>query len=229
MFDSYRIYLSTTPPGWGFGPACCLVSSSAIDVTSFAVQIPASVDPSDSSSQGYSFVTMEFNQDPNAENEPSGILYSNDFGFVGGTGKWSDYELAGYVVALIDYVPSSAYDYARQCAQKYYPDNVSSRTASAYQTTYDCIASCPGVSYPPFDSTYGSDSDGGSSESSVEVSAASLSTTSLAAAGGFTQLSFPYFCWVEVFASDNSSFFIFAIFWNVNNFIKYKRKYTYRI
>jgi hypothetical protein len=87
MFDSYRVYLSTTPSGWGFGPACYLVSSSAINVTSFAVQIPASVGLSDSSSQGYSFVTMEFNQDPNAENEPSGILYSNNFGFVGGTWK----------------------------------------------------------------------------------------------------------------------------------------------
>jgi hypothetical protein len=63
------------------------------------------------------------------------------------------------------------------------------QTMSAYETTYDCITSCPGVSYPPFDSIYGSISGGGSSESPVEVSAASLSITSLAAAGGFMQLS----------------------------------------
>jgi hypothetical protein len=59
---------------------------------------------------------MESNQDPNAEDEPSGILYSRDCDFVGGTGTWSDYELAGHVVALIDSVPCSAYDCVRQCA-----------------------------------------------------------------------------------------------------------------
>lgn len=188
MFDSFRVYLSLTPPGWGSGPACYLVNTSAINTTSLTVQIPASVGPSDPSSQGYSIATMEFNKAPNAESGPSGFEYSNGFDFVGGTGKWSDYELAGYGVAEIDYLPCSAYDCARQCAQKYYPDNVSSQSATAYEPTYDCIAACPGVSYPPFYFLYGSGSGGGSAaSSSVGVFGASPSSTSLAAAGGFTQ------------------------------------------
>jgi hypothetical protein len=187
MFDSYRVYLSLAPPGWGSEPACYLVNTSAINVTSLNIQIPASVGPSDSSSQGYSIVTIEFNQDPNAESGPSGFEYSNTFDFIGGTGKWSDYELAGYITAGIDYVPCSAYDCARQCSQKYYPDNVSSQSPSAYEPTYNCIAACPGVSYPPFDSIY-SGPDGGSDESSSGGSGGgSASTTSLAAAGGFAQ------------------------------------------
>jgi hypothetical protein len=183
MFDSFRVYLSITIPGWGFGPACYLVNTSAINVTSLNVQIPASVGPSDYSSQGYSIATMEFNQDPNADNGPSGFQYSNNFDFVGGTGKWSDYELAGYSVAEIDYVPCSAYDCARQCSQKYYPGNVESKSISAYEPTYNCVAACPGVTYPPFDSVYG-DSGSGSGGSS---SAGSASTTSFDAEGGFTQ------------------------------------------
>lgn len=187
MFDSYRVYLSLTPPGWGSGPACYLVNSSAINVTSLTFQIPASVGPSDSLSQGYAIATIEFNQDPNANNGPSGFEYSNYFDFVGGTGKWSEYELAGYVVGIIDLLPCSAYDCARQCSQKYYPGNVNGNSASAYKPTYDCIAACQGVSYPPFDSIYGG-SGGGSGGSSSGSSIGPTVTTSLAAAGGFTQV-----------------------------------------
>jgi hypothetical protein len=194
QFDSYRVYLSLAPPGWGPAPACYLVNSSAINVTSQTVQIPASVGPSDPSSQDYSIATMEFNQDPNAGG-PSGIQYSNVFDFVGGTGNWSDYELAGYLVGDYDYIPCSAYDCARQCSQKYYPNNVDSYSISAYKPTYECIAACPGVSYPPFQSIYGGSggpsagpSGGGPSSGVGDSSFGLIGTTSFAAAGGFTQI-----------------------------------------
>jgi hypothetical protein len=191
MFDSYRVYLSLTPPGWGSGPACYLVNSSAINVTSLTVQIPASVGPSDYSSQGYSIATMEFNQDLYANNGSSGFQYSNNFDFVGGTGKWSEYELAGFVVGNFDWIPCSAYNCARQCSQKYYPDNVNSNSIDTYKTTYDCLTACPGVSAPSWDLISGGGSGGGSSGGSSVGVGASTSTTSLAAAGGFTQSSSP--------------------------------------
>jgi hypothetical protein len=46
QFDSFRVYLSIAPPGWGSGPACYLANTSAITTTSLTVQIPASVGPS---------------------------------------------------------------------------------------------------------------------------------------------------------------------------------------
>jgi hypothetical protein len=190
QFDSYRIYLSLGPPGWGSAPACYLVNSSAINVTSQTVQIPASVGPSDRSSQSYAIAAIEFNQDPNA-GPPSGFEFSNLFDFVGGTGNWSQYELDGYVPGDPDFTPCSAYDCARQCSQKYYPSNVDSDSASAYKPTYDCLVACPGTSYPPFDSLFGGSggpSGGGSSGSPGGSTLGNAGTTSLRAAGGFTQL-----------------------------------------
>ena len=45
-------------------------------------------------------------------------------------------------------VNSSAYGCARGCSQKFYPDNTDSTNTTAYETTYNCIAACPGASFP---------------------------------------------------------------------------------
>ena len=45
-------------------------------------------------------------------------------------------------------VNSSAYNCARSCAQKFYPDNTDTTNTTAYETTYNCIANCTGTSFP---------------------------------------------------------------------------------
>ena len=169
MFDSFRVYLSISAPGWGSGPSCYLVNSSAIATTELTLQIPASVGPDASS---YSIVTMEFNQNPYADG-PSGFEYSNDFAFTNGTGAWSKAELAGQGVADPDNVPCSAYNCARNCSQAFYPANVNN--TDAYKSTYECTAACPGVTYLSWADMLAQ--DGGSASSSV-IDADTQSTTS---------------------------------------------------
>lgn len=172
QYSSYRVYLSLTPTGWSAGPACYLVNSSAIAVTNFTIQIPASVGPSDSSGYSYSLMTMEYNNDPLLSG-PSSFQYSNSFAFTGGVGQWSQYELSGHIVGDWDLIPCTAYDCARQCSQKYYPANIDS--TDAYRQTYNCIAACPGVNVPSFNSINGTGSTGIST------------STTLAASPGFAQ------------------------------------------
>ena len=136
-FDSYRVYLAITVPGWGSGPSCeseisvflrydklysqfpfrtgTLVSSSSISTTDFTVTIPATVGPSGSY---YSISTIEMNSDPSRD-RPSGFQYSDGFNFTGGAGQWSQYELSGHSIGDADSIPCTAYDCARQCMQKY--------------------------------------------------------------------------------------------------------------
>lgn len=173
MFDSFRTYLSISAPGWGSGPSCYLINSSAIATTDITFQIPASVGPDASS---YSIVTMEFNQDPYADG-PSGFEYSSDFTFTGGTGAWTAAELAGQDVGDPDNVPCSAYDCARNCTQTFFPANVNN--TDAYKSTYECTAACPGVTYISWDDLVaeGGNQDGSSPTGSV-TEVGTKSTTS---------------------------------------------------
>jgi hypothetical protein len=100
-YDSYRLYLSITPPGWAEGPTCYLVNSSAIAVTSQSVEIPASVGEN---GEHYAIVAMEFNQDPNALG-PSQFEYSGEFTLTNATGTWSQYELYGAEIGNPNYLP----------------------------------------------------------------------------------------------------------------------------
>jgi len=143
-YDSYRLYLSITPPGWAEGPTCYLVNSSAIAVTTQSVEIPASIGEN---GEHYAIVAMEFNQDPDALG-PSQFEYSGEFTLTNGTGQWSQYELYGAEIGNPNYLPCSAYNCARTCAQKFYPDNTDTTNATAYETTYNCIANCTGTSFP---------------------------------------------------------------------------------
>jgi hypothetical protein len=182
MFDSFRVYLSISAPGWGSGPSCYLVNSSKIATTDLAFQIPASVGPDASS---YSIVTMEFNQDPYGDG-PSGFEYSNDFTFTGGRGVWTASEIAGQIVGDADNVPCSAFDCARNCSQTYFPANFNN--TDAYKSTYECTAACPGVTYMSWDDLEaiegdGDDNDGDGKSPSGSVSeVGTQSTTSGTAA-----------------------------------------------
>ncbi|KAG0645169.1 hypothetical protein D0Z07_9282 [Hyphodiscus hymeniophilus] len=138
-FSNFRTYLSITVPGYGSGPACWLVNSTAINTTNLNFLIPASVGPDGSS---YSIATMEFNTDVDASGD-SGYEYSNDFVLTNGTGSWSAAELAGHTIGDPDNVPCSAYDCARNCTQTFYPAN----TTNAERESYECTAACPGATY----------------------------------------------------------------------------------
>lgn len=186
QFANFRVYLSDTPPGWGSGPVCYLVNSTAIATTSLTLQIPASVGPSDSSSPGYTISVMEFN--PPGEDGPSGFEYSNNFAFTGGTGVWSEYETSGYGIGDADNIPCTAYGCARNCSQTYYPENTLDTEDSpdcqsfnaalaAAKSTYECVAACPGVTYESLeDITSGGDGEEyGSCTSGVQSSTSSQS------------------------------------------------------
>ena len=174
QFTNYNLYLSVSAPNWGQNPVCLLFNGSDIHSTSLTVKIPASVGPDASN---YSLVTVEYNTDVYSDNGLSGYEYSNDFALTGATGVWSAYETdprGPQSLGDPDSIPCSAYDCARQCNQKYYPaDFDQSNTAAyeaAYEASYKCVAACPGVTYPSWDSVVapwtddGDDDDGDDEE-----------------------------------------------------------------
>ena len=183
-FTNYNVYLSVSPPGWGSNPVCVLINGSDISTTDFTVKVPASVGPSGSN---YTLVTMEYNSDLNADG-PSGFEYADDFTLTGGTGVWSAFETdpkGPRGLGDPDAIPCSAYDCARQCNQKFYPENFSGDDMTANKNTYECVAACPGVTYAAWDSNIADtggdedeDSSDGSSSSSFTSSAAATTTAS---------------------------------------------------
>lgn len=101
-YSGYRIYLATTPPGWGTGPAYYLVNYTDIDVNQVQVTVPASVVP-DQTTASLSISEM----DSGVEYGES-FSYSNDFTLEGGTGEWSALELNGYGTVSPDDTPCTA-------------------------------------------------------------------------------------------------------------------------
>lgn len=188
-FDSFRVYLAMTIPGWGSGPSCYLVNSTSISTTKVSVTIPASVGES---GDNYMISTMEFNQGPNKDG-PSGFDYSSGFTLSGGTGTWSEFELSGSSVGDPENLPCIAYDCARKCAQKHYTDAVlndpdSRPTDKAWVEITKCTLDCPGVKdqYSPevLDEIEhsGEDDEGSSSSTSSTGSTAAAKTFSSAMA-----------------------------------------------
>ncbi|KAL9943297.1 hypothetical protein D7B24_004179 [Verticillium nonalfalfae] len=186
-FEKFRVYLATTPPGWGTGPACYLVNATAIDETSVKVTIPPSVVPDGSDVM---ISVMEFNEDPSLDG-PSGFQYSNEFTLNGGEGEWSKPELEGFNIGDSDTIPCEAYACARDCMVQFYPDN--KEDESAYKKTYECTAECPGVDYPAWDSLPGADEvpseddgddEGDDDDDTASISAAPSSIKTSAATSG---------------------------------------------
>lgn len=166
-FDSFRVYLATTPPGWGTGPVCQLVNSSAIDTTSLSLTIPADVGPSGAF---YSIAVMEFNQDPDKDG-PSGFEYSNGFTLQGGTAEWSQAELTGEAFGDGDVIPCTAYNCVRQCTVNFNITEAQTDMSIAKQM-YECMYKCPGINVPTWDeiqsesgdNEYGDSDDGDDEE-----------------------------------------------------------------
>jgi hypothetical protein len=178
QFAYFRVFLTISPPGWGYNPVCYLANQTAIDVTSLKVTIPASVGPDASN---YTLSVFEYNTDPNAESSSSGFMYTDEFELVGGTGAYSNYEIdpsGPWSLGPEDDIPCEAYACVRECADKYYPDNLpNGDDLAAIKNTYLCSAECPGTSYPEWLSEW--DDVDGDGESDIPES----STTGAAATG----------------------------------------------
>jgi hypothetical protein len=157
QFDLFRVYLAIITPNPSLSyqppskPSCYLVNSTSINTTTLDIQIPALIGPSENA---YSIVTLEYSTDPNGP-VPSGFEFSDQFALVNGTGEWTKADLAQVFPLFPDYLPCAAYPCARQCIQKGYPGNVNGTSTSgnatgeaAFQTTYECMGACPGVTYP---------------------------------------------------------------------------------
>ncbi|KAK7738583.1 hypothetical protein SLS53_006104 [Cytospora paraplurivora] len=160
----YRIYLATTPPGWGTGPVCWLVNYTDSSVTSVDVTIPASVVP-DGTSVSLSYSGLQYSDEYGYEG--SSYDYSNDFGLEGGTGEWSALELGGSDITSPDNTPCTALQCTRDCANTYYPDGTINYPENedeltndflvTYKSYYNCLAACPGNDYPPYEEIMGGD------------------------------------------------------------------------
>ncbi|KAF3762135.1 hypothetical protein M406DRAFT_323446 [Cryphonectria parasitica EP155] len=157
-YSGYRIYLATTPPGWGTGPACYLVNDTDNDITQVQVTIPASVAPDQTT------LSLSLSELYDGDDFES-FSYSNDFVLEGGSGEWSALELNGYSITDAEATPCSALQCARDCGNQYYPDGVGPDDIDdpSYEDFYNCIASCPGVDMPSWDEVTGDDGgdDGG--------------------------------------------------------------------
>ncbi|EFQ36447.1 hypothetical protein CGRA01v4_10430 [Colletotrichum graminicola] len=179
-FTNYNVYLATTPPGWGTGPVCLLANGTKIDVTSVKVKIPADAVPD---SADLMITTMEWNSDPTKDG-PSGFEYSNEFTFSGGAGEWSKTELAGHSLGEMDMLPCSAYACARKCNDQYFEErDTTSDDLNVYKNTYECVAACPGTTFPSWDSVINDVGGSGgdpSGTASVPAASATASTTTAA-------------------------------------------------
>ncbi|ROW14206.1 hypothetical protein VPNG_04328 [Cytospora leucostoma] len=177
----YRIYLATTPPGWGTGPVCWLVNYTDSSVTSVDVTIPAFVVP-DGTSVSLSYSELEYSDEYGYEG--SSYEYSNDFDLEGGTGEWSALELSGSSITSPDNTPCTALQCTRDCGGTYYPDGnidypddedeVTSEFLDTYESYYNCVAACPGNDYPPWREIMGDD-DGDDDDDDDTYSTASYS------------------------------------------------------
>ncbi|GKT40238.1 uncharacterized protein ColSpa_00419 [Colletotrichum spaethianum] len=178
-FTNYNLYLATTPPGWGTGPVCLLANGTKIDVTSLKVTIPADAVPD---SADLMITTVEWNSDPSKDG-PSGFEYSNEFTFSGGTAEWGKTELDGSSLGDMDRIPCSAYACARKCNDKYFDErNKTSDDPSTYKNTYECVAACPGTTFPSWDSVINDNGDGQGSGSSAGPSGSATAPAASATA-----------------------------------------------
>ncbi|PSR88780.1 hypothetical protein BD289DRAFT_227058 [Coniella lustricola] len=168
-----RVYLATTPPGWGTGPACWLINDTSLDTTLTTITVPAAVAPDQTVlALSLSIVNLE-----EGYTYTDGYSYSNDFTFHGGSGAWSALELNGISIFDPDSTPCTAMQCSRDCAAEYYPDGGDIEDNQTFEDFYKCIYACPGTTYPPWDDISGG-SDGGSSATATGV----WSTSSTSAA-----------------------------------------------
>ncbi len=153
-----------------------MLNNSAIDETTFTVNIPEDVGPD---GDFYSLSTMEYNEEDNEEPDEhgsSGFQYSNTITLQGATGNWSQFELDSFGLIDSDRTPCTAYGCARECASKFYPENMGDELED-WIPTQECINACPGV-VPVDISAYGESQETEDESGETENGASAESTSS---------------------------------------------------
>lgn len=138
------------------------MNNTAIDKTTFTVNIPTDVGPD---GDYYSLATTEFSSD-SEEGAGSGYQYSNPIKLQGASGIWSKTELDGNAFIDPDTVLCTGYACARSCADKHYPGNQGDNE-SDWIATAKCMNECDGV--VPMDlASFGSSNETSSAASATD-------------------------------------------------------------
>ncbi|RDL33806.1 uncharacterized protein BP5553_08174 [Venustampulla echinocandica] len=177
-FDNFRVYLSTTPPGWASAAVCYLVNSTPINTESLKVQIPPTVGPS---GKTYSIAARGFNGD-GKKSDSAGFQSSNDFELTGGTGQWSEQELQGFSMSNPDTIPCGSYGCIKDCNTKFLTDDIRKAGINAYKPAYECFAACPGVKLPSWEVVLAQSGAAPSSSSAVASSTSAVASSTVAPA-----------------------------------------------
>jgi hypothetical protein len=148
QFTTFRIYLAIIAPTSSYipnpvQPSCYLVNATSITTSVVNLTIPTSVGPDGTS---YHVGTLEYSTHPNPP-PPSSYSFSPTFTLYNTTSSWSSADLNGDYPPFPDLLPCTSYDCARQCLSSTFPQNING-TEAGFQGTYECMAACPGVTYP---------------------------------------------------------------------------------
>jgi hypothetical protein len=148
QFTTFRIYLAIIAPTSSYipnpvQPSCYLVNATSITTSVVNLTIPTSVGPDGTS---YHIGTLEYNTHPNPP-PPSSYSFSPTFTLYNTTSSWSNADLNGDYPPFPDLLPCTSYDCARQCLSSTFPQNING-TEAGFKGTYECMAACPGVTYP---------------------------------------------------------------------------------
>jgi hypothetical protein len=181
QFTTFRIYLAIIAPSSSPKipqPSCYLVNATSISTTSVNLTIPETVGPDGTA---YHIATLEYSTHSHPP-PPSSYEYTPIFTLYNTTSSWSPADLDGDFPPFPDLLPCTAYDCARQClASSNFPANVNG-TEAGFATTYNCMAACPNVTYPSWESVQKVGAapgeplagDGNEGAETVEVAYASL-------------------------------------------------------
>ncbi|KAH6689826.1 hypothetical protein F5X68DRAFT_74868 [Plectosphaerella plurivora] len=135
-FDFYRLYLSVSPPGWGWGPVCWLAWLVPLDEQYVNVTIPADVVPDQTK------VRLSSSLIHKRSGRNNGWDYSTRTTLYGANGNWSDRELAGRGIDLdVDQISCFAYGCVRECANRFWISK-DSDNATAVREEELCSKQC---------------------------------------------------------------------------------------
>lgn len=182
QFTTFRVYLAIIAPTSSdipntVQPSCYLVNATPITASVVNLTIPTSVGPDGTS---YHIGTLEYSTHHNPP-PPSSYSYSSTFTLYNTTSSWSPADLNGDYPPFPDLLPCTSYDCARQCLSSSFPQNING-TEAGFQATYECMAACPGATYPSWEEVQREGAgpgqtlagDGNEGAQTVEVAYASL-------------------------------------------------------
>lgn len=182
QFTTFRVYLAIVAPTSSnipntVQPSCYLVNATSITTSIVNLTIPPTVGPDGTS---YHIGTLEYSTHPTPP-PPSSYSYTSIFTLYNTTSSWSSADLNGDYPPFPDLLPCTSYDCARQCLSSSFPQNING-TEAAFKGTYECMAACPGVTYPSWEEVQKEGAgpgetlagDGNEGAQTVEVAYASL-------------------------------------------------------